>query len=149
MGEHGIQKDSPAGRQEFERRMELRRASQDGEEFDVLKRGWCVGSEEFRKELLAQMHAGPEHYGQEIRQSAEQKATNRIDAELKKLGWTGAELSERPKEGAEKIRIARLLRQETTMTLGWIAQALHMGTKTHLSHLLYWQGKEKKKSDGK
>src|SRR5579859_3328233 len=45
----------------------------------------------------------------------------------------------------EKIRIARSLRQETTMTLGWIAQALHMGTKTHLSHLLYWQGKQTKK----
>ena len=115
----------------------------------MLKRGWCVGSEEFRKELLAQMHAGPEHYGQEIRQSGEQKATNRIDAELKKLGWTGTEFSERPKGGAEKVRIARLLRQETTMTLGWIAQALHMGTRTHLSHLLYWHGKEKKKSDAK
>jgi hypothetical protein len=37
------------------------------------------------------------------------------------------------------------LRRETTMTLGWIAQALHMGTKTHLAHLLYWQGKEKKR----
>ena len=27
---------------------------------------------------------------------------------------------------------------------GWIAQALCMGTNTHLAHLLYWQGKPKK-----
>src|SRR5947209_15829221 len=53
LGEHGIQRDSPAGRAQFERRMELRRAAEDGEEFDALQRGWCVGSEEFRKELLA------------------------------------------------------------------------------------------------
>jgi hypothetical protein len=31
-----------------------------------------------------------------------------------------------------------------TMTLGWIAQTLHMRAKTHLSHLLSWHGKEKK-----
>ena len=27
------------------------------------------------------------------------------------------------------------------MSLAWIAQRLHMGTKTHLSHLLYWQNR--------
>ena len=31
------------------------------------------------------------------------------------------------------------------MTLGWIAMALRMGTKTYLSHLLYWQGRANKK----
>ena len=91
------------------------------------------------------MNAGPEHYGQEIRESGEQKARRTIQVELKKLGWTEAQLLERPKGDPEKIRVARVLRQETTMTLAWIAQALHMGTKTHLSHLLYWQGKQKKK----
>jgi hypothetical protein len=35
------------------------------------------------------------------------------------------------------------LRRETTMTLSWIAEHLRMGTKTHLAHLLYWQGKKK------
>jgi hypothetical protein len=145
LGEHGIPKDSPAGRQHFERRMELRRAAEDAEEFSPLERGWFVGSEEFRKELLAQMNCGPEHYGPEIRESEEQKARHRIQEELKKLGWTEARLCERPKGDPEKLRVARALRQETTMTLGWIAQALYMGTKTHLSHLLYWQGKQKKK----
>ena len=41
--------------------------------------------------------------------------------------------------------MALRLRRETTMTLAWIAQRLQMGTKTHLAHLLYWQGQEKKK----
>ncbi len=42
--------------------------------------------------------------------------------------------------------IAMRLRRKTTMTLGWTAQALRMGTKTHLSHLVHWQGKENKKN---
>ena len=89
LGEHGIPKDSPAGRKEFERRVEWRRASQDDEEFSALNRGWYVGSERFRKELLDQMKAGPENYGEEIRQSGEQKALKRIERELKKLGcWS-------------------------------------------------------------
>src|SRR5260221_943040 len=95
--------------------MELRRAAEDGEELDALKRGWCVGSEEFRKELLAQMSTGPEHFGQEIRESGEQKAQRRIAEELKKLRWTSADLVKRAKGDPEKVRVARLLRQETTM----------------------------------
>ena len=43
----------------------------------------------------------------------------------------------------EKIAIARRLREETTMTLAWVANRLNMGTKTHLAHLLYWQGRNK------
>ncbi len=126
--------------------MELRRAAEDGEEFGPLLRGWCVGSEEFRQELLAQMSAGPEHYGEEIRESGEQKAKRVIQAELKKLGWKEADLEARRKGDPEKVRMALRLRAETTMTLGWIAQALQMGTKTHLSHLLYWQGQPEKKN---
>ena len=133
LGEHGIPKDSAAGRKHFERRMELRRAAEDGEEFVALQRGWCVGSEQFRKELLAQSNAGPEHYGQEIRESGEEKANRTIQDELKQMGWDKDELRQLPKGDPEKVRIAVRLRKETTMTLGWIAQALHMGTKTHLS----------------
>jgi REP element-mobilizing transposase RayT len=72
LGEHGIPKDSEAGRGEFESRMEIRRAVEDGQEFKRVLRGWCLGSEAFRKELLAQMseHCGAEHYGTEIRESA-------------------------------------------------------------------------------
>jgi len=148
LGEHGIPKDSPAGRRHFQRRMECRRRTEDGEEFAALERGWCVGGKEFRQELLAQMKAGPEHYGQEIGESGEHKAERRVREELRKLGWTESELRSRAKGDPAKIGLARVLRQETTMTLGWIAQTLHMGTRTYLSHLLYWQGKQKKPKRG-
>jgi hypothetical protein len=42
-----------------------------------------------------------------------------------------------PKGDKRKIRIARLLRNQTTMTLKWIADRLHMGVWTYLSNRLY------------
>src|SRR5436190_3882473 len=47
LGEHHIPRDSAAGCDEFEKRMELRRRAEDGEEFKHIVRGWCLGSEEF------------------------------------------------------------------------------------------------------
>ncbi len=148
LGEHGIPKDSVAGRQEFENRMELRREAEDGQEFRGILRGWCLGGETFRKELLAQISEkrGAEHYGQEVRESAEEKANRIVKEELEKLGWQEADLIRRRKGDPEKLGIALRLRQETTMTLAWTAQRLKMGTKTHLSHLLYWRGKERKRT---
>ena len=145
LGEHGIPRDSAAGREQFEQRMELRRASEDGADFKGILRGWCLGSEAFREELLAHMgeRAGAENYGQEIRESAQQKAQRIIREELKKLGWRHSDLPRQRKGDPKKLKMALRLRRETTMTLSWIAQRLHMGTKTHLSHLIYWHGKEK------
>ncbi len=146
LGEHGIPGDTLNGRAEFERRMEWRRTADDGEEFLPLLRSWCVGGEGFRQELLARLseQAGAEHYGPEIRESGFAKAERLVAAEMDKLGWRAADLARQRKGAPEKLRIALLLRRETTMTLGWIAQRLCMGTKTHLSHLLYWQGREQK-----
>jgi hypothetical protein len=38
-----------------------------------------------------------------------------------------------------KVAIAKRLREETTVTLAWIAERLKMGVKTHLAPLLCWQ----------
>ena len=80
----------------------------------------------FRKELLAQMSEkrGPEHYGTEMRESAEQKAERIVAEELRKLGWPEPQLGSRRKGDPDKLKIALRLRQKTTMTLAWIAQRL-------------------------
>jgi hypothetical protein len=57
-------------------------------------------------------------------------------------------LKARAKGDEEKVRMAERLRRETTMMmLAWIAERLRMGTKTHLSHLLYWQKRGRKKCE--
>jgi hypothetical protein len=47
--------DSPAGRQRLERALEERRGLEEGKEFQPIRRGWCLGEEKFREELLTQM----------------------------------------------------------------------------------------------
>ncbi len=142
-GEHGIQRDSVAGRLEFEKRMELRKLQEENGPGAKMP-AWCLGSEDFRKELLAQMVNldGAGRFGVEIREVAEQKAERVLAEELRILGWNESELSRRRKGDPGKVRIAKRLRRETTMTLEWIAQRLLMGTKTHLTHLLYWEQRE-------
>lgn len=139
-GELGIRSLEEAGRLDLERRTEARRA-ENSEEFEQVRRGWCFGDDQFRTELLERVEgeARGHHFGEEIHEASEAKATRIVDEELRRALWSEAELKLRQKGDPQKIRIARRLRSETTMTLQWVATRLHMGTKTHLSHLLYWQ----------
>src|SRR5437879_11797008 len=81
-------KDSAAGRRQWERRMEAQRAG-DEAGFQALKRGWYLGDEEFRQELLTQMQGkrGTEHFGSAVRESEAAQAERVLKAELKRLGW--------------------------------------------------------------
>jgi putative transposase len=130
LGEWGIPKDSPAGREHFERCMETRRMSEDPEELKRIERGWCYGSEEFRQELLAQMEPsfGRHHAGGEKHESAQAQAKRILDEELARRRLRGKDLEQWKKADLLKVKIALRLRQETTMTWDWIAQHLAMGT---------------------
>src|SRR5665213_308797 len=136
LGEHGIVKDTAAGREEFERRMETRRREEgDPGEWKGLRRGWCLGSDPFKKDLLARLHGtlGEHHSGALRRESEWACAETIIAGELKNLGWKETELSRRAKSDAAKMAIAARLRRETTLTIGDIAQRLHMGSRKTLS----------------
>jgi putative transposase len=148
LGEHGIPKDSRAGLRQFALRMEARRQEEGNpEQYRKIRRGWCLGDAAFRKELLEQMHGrfAEHHDGPEKVESAEEKAEGIIAQEMKKLRWKEGELERRPKGDAGKVRIAARLREETTVTLKWIAQRLQMGTWTHVTNRLYWAKRNEKK----
>jgi hypothetical protein len=109
------------------------RAQEDGGEFKNIRRGWCLGGETFRQELLAQTHAraGENHQAQTRRESAEEKARRILQEELDKLGWTVKDLAARSKGDVRKVRLAGRLRTETSVTWKWISEQLHMGTWAH------------------
>jgi putative transposase len=139
LGEMRLPQDSRAGRREFERQMESRREPEgDGEEWAGIRRGWFFGEDGLKEELLARAseRVGVQHYGAERQESGAAKAERLVREELAKLGWEASDLAQRRKGDPGKVRIARRLRQETTMTLGWIAQRLNMGVWTHVSNLL-------------
>jgi REP element-mobilizing transposase RayT len=143
LGEHGIRKDDPAGRQEFERRMEARRAQeQEGDSGKALRRGWCLGSPEFKAKLLEAMAGklGDHHSGELKRETAQAKAERIIGEELKKRHWTEGDLKQRAKSDPEKLALAARLRRETTLTMAQVAARLHLGSwKSFAAKLRRWK----------
>jgi hypothetical protein len=145
LGEHGLGGDTPAARQEFERHLEARRLEPgDQERLKALRRGWCLGTEGFRQELLerAEGRLGGHHSGALRRESTEAKAERIIGEELGCLGWREADLAARRKSDAGKLEIAARLRRETTLTLKQIAKRLHLGTPRSASVRLHLATKQ-------
>ena len=71
----------------------------------------------------------------ESRGPAGEKARRILQEELDKLGWTTKDLEARSKGDVRKVRLARRLRTETSVTWKWISAQLHMGTWTHAASL--------------
>lgn len=141
LGEYHVPVDSAAGRRRLEEALEEGRAAEEGTEYKPIRRGWFLGDKALKEELLAQVkaQAGDWHYGEELQESAEAQAERLAAGELKRRKWDATTLAQRRKGDPAKLAIARRLREETTMTLEWIAKRLSMGSKTHLAHLLYWE----------
>jgi putative transposase len=139
LGEYRIPKDSVAGRRELERAVEERRAAETGADYKAIRRGWCFGAKEFRQELLEQMteRLGAEHYGAERLETAEAKAERIIAVELKRRKWGGKDLASRAKGDLGKVAIAARVREETVVTVAWLAERLRMGTVGYVNNRLY------------
>ena len=131
LGEHGLGSDLAANRQEFERRMEARRlAETDEEALKVLRRGWCLGGGEYKRQMLEAMEGklGEHHSGELRRETAEAKAERIVAEELSRQGWNESDLATRRKSDPGKLRIAARLRRETTLTIKAIASRVHLGS---------------------
>ena len=139
LGELGIPKDSMAGRRELEQVMEARREAEKGETYKPIRRGWFLGEKALKQELLGQMskRLGPEHYGEERRESQVEMAERVVREELRRRRWTEMTLEERKKGEIEKVKIAVRLRNETQVTVAWIAERLRMGSVANVNTLLY------------
>ena len=139
LGEYRIAQDSAAGRRGLERALEKRRQSEASEDYKAVRRGWCLGEETFRRELLAQMteRRGAEHYGDEQRETDVAKAERIVREELQRRRWQESDLAKRAKGDPGKVKIAGRLREETLATVKWIAQRLRMGTASYVNNRLY------------
>ena len=135
LGEWGIPKDSEAGRRVFAEQMEWRRGEDLRGEFTRVERGWCLGGEEFRRELLEQVDTrpGPSHFGEVVQEAEAVQAEQLVIAGLKRMGWREADLRAQRKGVPRKVALAWQLRAQTTMPLAWIAERLRMGTRNYLA----------------
>lgn len=140
MGEHGLTTESARSRREFSRRMEnLRKEANRPQQLQPIRRGWKLGAEDFLDWILEKMEVRTKeaHPGRERDETEQAKAWRIIQEELKRLGWSKAALRRRRKGDALKVALARRLREETAVSLKWIAENLHMGSWTHVSNRLY------------
>ena len=147
LGEHGIKEDSAAGRHEFEKRMEIRRNDEEKEQWKEIRRGWCYGSDEFRKEMLERTEEKkPETLSFEIkRETGLAKAERIVKEELRRLNWKEGDLKIRGKSDPEKLRMGARLRKETTLTIKEICLRLHLGTAQSASTNLHnWMNKKER-----
>jgi putative transposase len=130
IGEWGVPADTRAGRSQLEASLEQRRELEPKNgDWKRLRRGWCFGPKKFREELLELISEkqGEHHYGEELRESDEQKAERLIAEMLRKMKWTKENLKSRKKGDPTKARLANRLRAETTVTWPWISERLAMG----------------------
>jgi putative transposase len=67
LGEWGIQWDQPGAVRQFKAAMEARRQGELEQEFKAVGRDWCMGSEQFRQEMLQyiEQQRGKWHYAQD------------------------------------------------------------------------------------
>jgi len=153
LGEHGIQQDTPLARQEFEMRMEARRLEEaDEESLAPFRRGWCLGSPEFKARMLERMEGklGEHHSGAMRLETAEAKADRIVREELVRLGWDAGQMHLQRKNDPRKLAIAARLRRETTLPLKAIAAKVGLGSSKSANATLHrWmaQGSESVPAD--
>ena len=127
--------------------MEAQRSAEEGIAYKPIRRGWFFGEKALKKELLGQMKGrmGTEHYGEERQETAEAQAEGMVREELKRRHWREEDLGRRAKGDAVKVALAVRLREETVMTVKWIAERLQMGAPGYVNLLLYRRRKAERK----
>ena len=143
--EHGLPGDTGPARLEFERRVEARRLEPGDEEgLKALRRGWCLGSQQFKQQQLEALEGkvGEHHFGQLRLETAQGKAERIIAEELARLGCQEADLAARRKHDSNKVQLAQRLRRERTLSVRQIAQRVHLGTPKSASFRLLSNRKE-------
>jgi REP element-mobilizing transposase RayT len=137
--ERGIAGDGAAGRKEFARQTEHRRREETKEDYASVRRGWFLGSQKFRRDLLAleQSQARASHLDAGSEETGQKKAQRIVREELQRRGWKEKDLRSLPKGEKHKVALAQKLRRETTASVKWIAQRLHMGSWTYVSNLVH------------
>ncbi len=104
-----------------------------------VKRGWYIGSEEFRKKLdhLLEGKAGGDNLrGAQRPDHGREEAERLLGLGLAGIGWKEAELLAAKSVQIEKQAIAWLMKTHTTVTGAWLAERLEMGHPVNASRAI-------------
>lgn len=137
LGEHALERDEAASRQEYARQVEWARTNGVTEAMAIRSR-WWHGAEDFLERLAERMgrRGAVGERAMERSETDEQLAGRLLREGLAREGLAEVALETLPKGDRRKVAIARQLRQQTQMTRPWIAARLRMGSASYLSVLL-------------
>jgi putative transposase len=137
LGELGLV-DLAADRRRYAERMKERAREELAEE--VKERGWCLGGEAFRKQMLSLLDKASDKLRADkavdgaVRQShGEKRAEELLQQGLGRLGLSGEQLGKLRKNDRRKIALGRVIRRETTVSNRWIAERLSLGHVSRVS----------------
>ncbi len=142
--------DTPTGRRRYGEYMEgrvdeMRHSDQPwkaDENWQRIRRGWHIGGEEFRQELLDHVDGAlkkgrrDSFGGEAMREHGEAQAEAWILMGMEALGLSESDLVEMKKNCSEKYALACLVRRNTCVRPAWIKARLHMGTATGFAAFL-------------
>jgi REP element-mobilizing transposase RayT len=109
-----------------------------------LRRGWYWGSRAFGERLRAlaskanaSAPKGRSHRGVSAKKAHDEKTAERIVREgLAEAALRASELEALPGTDPRKVQIARAVRAQTTVSMGWIAERLRMRSAANASQIL-------------
>ena len=142
--------DNARGRQRYRDALEQRaRDERTGPTIDEgmlksIRRGWFLGSEEFRQELLEKFDSfspGASPSDKKIRRHDEAEAERLIRTGMETLGIR--DLSGQAKGSSVKIALAAFVKNRTVVTNLWIARRLQMGHPSRVSRYCTEAGSRK------
>lgn len=142
--------DTPAGRRKYAEYMGLRveevrhsdKPWKADESWQKIRRGWYLGSDGFRREMLERLGAAmgtskrESFSGEEVQAHDETRAEELVAAGMEKLKLAEADLDAMIKNSPEKYALAWLVRRNTCVGNAWIKARLRMGKATNFSELL-------------
>jgi REP element-mobilizing transposase RayT len=145
--------DTAQGRRQWVARLDRRARAEAAEDCGVaqpppeadgrlshLRMGWYWGSQAFAERMLQIGEAvlkksrHPSYRGSpESRAHGEREALRLLKEGLKAAGLHSGDLEKLKGSDARKVAIARIIRQQTTVSLGWLAEHLSMCSATNVS----------------
>ena len=118
---------------------------QNPHQYQKIRRGWCLGSEQFIQEMKDKLHelsrkiTDRESWNNEAVDELEQdRATRLLKTGAKSLGYSsGAQVT-----GIDRILISRWLRLHTKVPVKWLARQFGLQTRGGMSSSIYLIGKQ-------
>ena len=146
----GIMKDNPSGRRKYEAYIEeqARKWKTKGgkiafeREWASVRRGWCLGYKDFKDRLLDLLEKGlgarpsTPMTSSERKDHGEGRAEEILKMGLPILGLNPNALLRSPKALKEKRVLAWFIKKNTSTSLRWLSEALHMGHISNVSSMI-------------